>query len=170
MSNCSNNYGPWQFPEKLIPVMIMNARDGKPLPIYGKGDNVRDWLHVEDHATALCTILERGKIGDSYNVGGNAERQNIEVVKAICAIMDQQRPENGPHEKLISYVTDRPGHDARYAIDARKIKRELGWEPAWTFEQGIASTVEWYLSNENWWRDIVAAGGAGGRIGLGKKG
>ena len=170
MSNCSNNYGPWQFPEKLIPVMIMNARDGKPLPIYGKGDNVRDWLHVEDHATALCTILERGKIGESYNVGGNAERQNIEVVKAICAIMDQQRPENGPHEKLISYVTDRPGHDARYAIDARKIKRELGWEPAWTFEPGIASTVEWYLSNENWWRDIVAAGGAGGRIGLGKKG
>lgn len=170
MSNCSNNYGPWQFPEKLIPVIIMNARDGKPLPVYGKGENVRDWLHVEDHASALCTILERGKLGESYNVGGNAERQNIEVVRAMCAAMDKHFPENAPHDQLITYVTDRPGHDARYAINASKIKRELGWEPAWTFERGLASTVDWYLQNEAWWREIVARGTAGQRIGLGKKG
>lgn len=170
MSNCSNNYGPWQFPEKLIPVIMMNARDGKPLPIYGKGDNVRDWLHVEDHASALCTILERGRLGESYNVGGNAERQNIEVVRAICAEMDKHFPANAPHDKLIEFVTDRPGHDARYAINAAKIKRDLGWEPAWTFETGLATTVEWYLKNEPWWREIVARGSAGQRIGLGKKG
>lgn len=170
MSNCSNNYGPWQFPEKLIPVIIMNARDGKPLPVYGKGENVRDWLHVEDHASALCTILERGKLGESYNVGGNAERQNIEVVRAMCAAMDKHFPENAPHDQLITYVTDRPGHDARYAINASKIKRDLGWEPAWTFETGLASTVDWYLQNESWWREIVSRGTAGQRIGLGKKG
>ena len=170
MSNCSNNYGPWQFPEKLIPVIIMNARDGKPLPIYGKGDNVRDWLHVEDHASALCTILERGRLGESYNVGGNAERQNIDVVRAICAEMDKHFPANAPHADLIEFVTDRPGHDARYAINAAKIKRELDWEPAWTFETGLATTVEWYLKNEPWWREIVARGSAGQRIGLGKKG
>ena len=170
MSNCSNNYGPWQFPEKLIPVIIMNARNGKPLPVYGKGENVRDWLHVEDHASALCTILERGKLGESYNVGGNAERQNIEVVRAMCAAMDTHFPENAPHDQLITYVTDRPCHDARYAINAAKIKRDLGWEPAWTFENGLATTVDWYLQNESWWRDIVARGAAGQRIGLGKKG
>jgi dTDP-glucose 4,6-dehydratase len=169
MSNCSNNYGPWQFPEKLIPLVIMNARDGKPLPVYGKGKNVRDWLHVEDHASALCTILERGQIGESYNVGGNAERQNIEVVRAICAAMDAHHPENAPHDKLITYVTDRPGHDARYAINASKIKRDLDWEPAWTFDQGLSSTVDWYLANEDCWRAIVASGGAGARLGLTKK-
>jgi dTDP-glucose 4,6-dehydratase len=169
MSNCSNNYGPWQFPEKLIPVVIMNARDGKPLPVYGKGENVRDWLHVEDHASALCTILECGQIGESYNVGGNAERQNIEVVRAICAAMDAHHPENAPHDKLITYVTDRPGHDARYAINASKIKRDLDWEPAWTFDQGLSSTVDWYLANEDCWRAIVASGGAGARLGLTKK-
>jgi dTDP-glucose 4,6-dehydratase len=170
LSNCSNNYGPWQFPEKLIPVMVMKARDGEKLPVYGKGENVRDWLHVEDHAAALCTILERGRIGESYNVGGNAERQNIEIVRALCAAMDRLRPDAAPHDRLISFVTDRPGHDARYAIDARKIKHELGWEPAWKFEDGLSSTVEWYLNNESWWRAIVAKGTAGQRIGLGKKG
>jgi len=170
LSNCSNNYGPWQFPEKLIPVIIMKARDGQRLPVYGKGENVRDWLHVEDHASALCTILERGKLGESYNVGGNAERQNIDVVRAICAAMDERRPEGAPHEQLISFVTDRPGHDARYAIDARKIKRELDWEPSWRFEDGLSTTVDWYLKNESWWRDIVTKGTAGDRIGLGKKG
>lgn len=170
LSNCSNNYGPWQFPEKLIPVIIMNARDGKPLPIYGKGDNVRDWLHVEDHASALCTILERAKLGENYNVGGNAEHQNIDVVRAVCAEMDKHFPDNAPHADLIEFVTDRPGHDARYAINAAKIKRDLDWEPAWTFESGLATTVEWYLQNEPWWREIVARGSAGQRIGLGKKG
>ena len=150
MSNCSNNYGPWQFPEKLIPVVIMNARDGKPLPVYGKGENVRDWLHVEDHASALCTILERGQIGESYNVGGNAERQNIEVVRAICAAMDAHHPENAPHDKLITYVTDRPGHDRRYAIDASKIDATLGWRPRWTFEQALPATIEWYASQVEW--------------------
>ena len=129
-----------------------------------------DWLHVEDHASDLCTILERGKLGESYNVGGNAERQNIEVVRAMCAVMDTHFPENAPHGQLITYVTDRLVHDARYAINAAKIKRDLGWEPAWTFENGLDTTVDWYLQNESWWRDIVARGAAGQRIGLGKKG
>ena len=166
-SNCSNNYGPWQFPEKLIPVMAMKARDGEALPVYGKGENVRDWLHVEDHAEALWLILTRGRLGESYNVGGDAERQNIEVVRLICKLMDARFPEAAPHERLINFVTDRPGHDFRYAIDAAKIKRELGWAPAHDFETGMAETLDWYLENETWWRDVVARGkGAGVRLGL----
>lgn len=168
-SNCSNNYGPWQYPEKLIPVLIMKARDLQPLPIYGKGDNVRDWLFVDDHASALAAILERGRLGESYNVGGNAERTNLDVVEAVCAVMDEARPENAPHNRLISYVTDRPGHDFRYAINASKIKAELGWEPAHRFDAGIAETVRWYLDHEEWWRSLQQSSDkVGARIGQAK--
>jgi dTDP-glucose 4,6-dehydratase len=150
MTNCSNNYGPYQFPEKLIPVVILNAVEGKALPIYGDGLNVRDWLFVDDHARALRTVLARGRVGATYNVGGRAERSNIEVVRLICSILDRLRPEGAPHERLISYVRDRPGHDRRYAIDSRKIERELGWVPEETFESGIEKTVRWYLDNPTW--------------------
>ena len=153
-SNCSNNYGPCQFPEKLIPLMILNGLKGKPLPVYGKGNNVRDWLHVEDHAQALAAILMRGKIGRSYNVGGNAERTNLEVVNAICDQLDRRTPsaDRSSRRKLISFVTDRAGHDRRYAIDASRIMNEIGWKPSRTFEQGLSETVDWYLSNEAWWQ------------------
>lgn len=153
-SNCSNNYGPWQFPEKLIPVTILNALDGRPLPVYGRGENVRDWLFVDDHARALVRVLMHGRPAETYNVGGGAERRNIDVVQTICALLDARRPAGAPHARLISYVSDRPGHDLRYAIDARKIGTELGWSPNETFESGLARTVDWYLSNEPWWRGI----------------
>ncbi|MEQ9478864.1 MAG: dTDP-glucose 4,6-dehydratase [Algiphilus sp.] len=154
ISNCSNNYGPFQFPEKLIPLMILNAVDQQPLPIYGKGDNVRDWLHVEDHARALRTVLEQGEAGSDYNVGGEGERTNLQVVEAICEIMDEQRPDHAPHRDLVRFVTDRPGHDQRYAIDATKIRQELGWAPEHHFEAGLRETVQWYLGHLDWCRQI----------------
>jgi dTDP-glucose 4,6-dehydratase len=150
-TNCSNNYGPYQFPEKLIPLMIANALAGKPLPIYGDGSNVRDWLYVGDHCTALRRVLKSGVPGETYNIGGWNEKPNIDIVHAVCALLDELRPDPaGPHARLITYVTDRPGHDRRYAIDARKIERELGWRPAETFESGIRKTVAWYLSSQDW--------------------
>jgi len=151
-TNCSNNYGPYQFPEKLIPLMILNALEGKPLPVYGDGKNVRDWLFVEDHCAAIRAVLERGRPGETYNVGGNSERANIDVVTAICDLVDEMRPQPGvaPRRRLITYVQDRPGHDRRYAIDARKIERELGWKPAESFEGGLRKTVRWYLEQSEW--------------------
>jgi dTDP-glucose 4,6-dehydratase len=151
-TNCSNNYGPYQFPEKLIPLIIQRALNGEPLPVYGDGRNIRDWLFVSDHCAAIRTVLEKGRVGETYNVGGDAERQNIEVVKVICALLDERRPRAGepPRESLITYVKDRPGHDRRYAIDASKLKRELGWAPTVSFEEGIARTVDWYLGNQPW--------------------
>ncbi|WP_349762851.1 dTDP-glucose 4,6-dehydratase [Xanthomonas campestris pv. campestris] len=156
-TNCSNNYGPYHFPEKLIPLVIAKALAGEPLPVYGDGKQVRDWLFVSDHCEAIRTVLAKGRVGETYNVGGNSERQNIEVVQAICALLDQHRPrEDGkPRESQIAYVTDRPGHDRRYAIDASKLKDELGWEPAYTFEQGIAQTVDWYLTNQTWVQGVL---------------
>ncbi|KPF71497.1 dTDP-glucose 4,6-dehydratase [Bosea sp. AAP35] len=166
MTNCSNNYGPYHFPEKLIPLMIINAIEGKPLPIYGNGLNVRDWLYVDDHADALLTVATVGKLGESYNIGGHNEKTNVEVVQAICAILDELRPDpKGPRERLITYVTDRPGHDARYAIDAGKIGRELGWRPKDTFATGLRRTVIWYLSNPKWWGDIRSSVYRGERLG-----
>ena len=157
ISNCSNNYGPYQFPEKLVPVVILNALAGEPIPVYGKGMNIRDWLYVEDHADALLTILTRGALGETYNVGGNNEVKNIELVRTICAILDEISPrESGRYEDQITHVTDRPGHDFRYAIDATKIKRELGWEPRVTVEQGLRQTVQWYLDNAWWWQAVEA--------------
>ena len=151
-TNCSNNYGPYQFPEKLIPLVIAKAIAGEPLPVYGDGGNVRDWLYVEDHCSAIRRVLEAGRVGETYNVGGNAERRNIDVVRTICTLLDERRPlaDGRPHEALITFVTDRPGHDRRYAIDASKIRDELGWEPAHGFEQGIADTVDWYLGHQPW--------------------
>jgi len=159
ITNCSNNYGPYHFPEKLIPLMIAKALDGEPLPIYGKGDQVRDWLYVEDHVRALQTVFERGEPGRTYNVGGHNERQNIEVVKTLCAILDEKRPraDGQSYTTQLTSVADRPGHDKRYAIDASRIGDELGWTPAETFETGIAKTVQWYLDNEDWWRPLIAA-------------
>lgn len=151
-TNCSNNYGPYQFPEKLIPLVIAKAVAGEPLPIYGDGKNVRDWLYVADHCSAIRRVLEAGEVGETYNVGGNSEKQNIEVVKTICALLDERAPraDGEKYEVQITYVRDRPGHDRRYAIDASKLQRELGWGPAHTFEQGIAETVDWYLANQAW--------------------
>lgn len=159
ITNCSNNYGPYHFPEKLIPLMIAKALDGEPLPIYGKGDQVRDWLYVEDHVRALQAVFERGQVGRTYNVGGHNDRQNIEVVKTLCAILDELRPraDGKPYAEQMTEVADRPGHDKRYAIDASRIGDELGWHPAETFETGIRKTVEWYLANDAWWRPLVAA-------------
>ncbi|WP_318519178.1 dTDP-glucose 4,6-dehydratase [Photobacterium leiognathi] len=159
VTNCSNNYGPYHFPEKLIPLMILNALDGKSLPVYGDGMQIRDWLYVEDHASALYTVVTKGEIGETYNIGGHNEKANIEVVKTICSLLEEFVP-NKPdgvemYQDLISYVTDRPGHDIRYAIDASKIERELDWKPAETFESGIRKTVEWYLSNETWWNRVL---------------
>ena len=166
MTNCSNNYGPYHFPEKLIPLMIINALEGKPLPVYGNGLNVRDWLYVDDHADALLTVATTGRIGESYNIGGHNEKTNIEVVKTICALLDELRPDpKGTRERLIAYVNDRPGHDARYAIDAGKIGRELGWTPKETFETGLRRTVEWYLANPAWWGDIRSGVYRGERLG-----
>lgn len=156
ITNCSNNYGPYHFPEKLIPLVILNALDGEPLPIYGKGDQIRDWLYVEDHARALYKVVTEGTIGETYNIGGHNEKQNIEVVRTICSILDELKPQsNGqPYESLITFVTDRPGHDVRYAIDATKIKNDLGWIPEETFDTGIRKTVEWYLNNLEWCRRV----------------
>src|SRR5512146_983132 len=155
-TNCSNNYGPYHFPEKLIPLVILNAVNGKPLPIYGKGDNIRDWLYVEDHARALYLVMNRGRLGETYNIGGWNEKTNLEVVRSICAILDELRPADAPHDRLITYVKDRPGHDQRYAIDASKIERELGWRPQETFETGLRKTVEWYLANTDWVQGVIS--------------
>ncbi len=149
-TNCSNNYGPYQHPEKLIPLIIQNARAGKPLPVYGDGQQVRDWLYVEDHCTAIRAVLEKGRLGETYNIGGNAERANLVIVHSICQLLDARFPEQAPHARLIAHVADRPGHDRRYAINASKIKHEIGWQPAMTFEQGIARTVQWYLDHDAW--------------------
>ena len=158
ITNCSNNYGPRQFPEKLIPVVILKALKGEPIPIYGKGDNIRDWLYVRDHATAIRTILEKGGVGETYTIGGNNEQQNIELVRTVCSILDDIRPrEDGkPYSALIEFVSDRPGHDQRYAIDASKIRDELGWEPAENNDTGMRKTVQWYLDNEPWWQQILS--------------
>ena len=168
MTNCSNNYGPYHFPEKLIPVVILNALAGKPIPVYGKGENVRDWLYVEDHADALLTVLQKGELGRSYNVGGENEARNIDIVRTICAHLDRLRPEGAPHADLITHVTDRPGHDLRYAIDPTRIREELGWRPSVTLEQGLEKTVQWYLDNEDWWRALQSREGVGERLGAGK--
>ncbi|BBK33064.1 dTDP-glucose 4,6-dehydratase [Stella humosa] len=169
VSNCSNNYGPYQFPEKLIPLMIIKGLAGERLPVYGRGENVRDWLHVEDHARALHRVFEAGRIGENYNIGGDCERTNIAVVRTICALLDEMAPASPhrPHESLIGFVSDRPGHDLRYAIDAAKIERELGWKPVETFETGIRKTVEWYLANRPWWQAIQSGQYQGERLGLG---
>ena len=166
VSNCSNNYGPYHFPEKLIPLNILNALEGLPLPVYGDGANVRDWLYVEDHARALHLIATRGRPGATYNVGGRNERRNIEVVRRICAILDELRPQNAPHERLIRFVADRPGHDRRYAIDATRLESELGWRARETFDTGLERTVRWYLDNESWWRPLRDNAYAGERLGL----
>lgn len=168
VTNCSNNYGPYHFPEKLIPLIIIRALAGDPLPVYGDGSNVRDWLFVEDHARALRRVFEAGVPGETYNIGGNSERRNIDVVRAICAALDARRPrEDGkPYAEQITFVTDRPGHDQRYAIDAAKIARELGWEPQVRFEEGIAATVDWYLSRKDWWEPILQRRYATERLGL----
>jgi dTDP-glucose 4,6-dehydratase len=165
VSNCSNNYGPYHYPEKLIPLTILNALAGQRLPVYGKGENVRDWLYVEDHARALDTIVERGRVGETYNVGGRNERRNIDVVTTICDVLDRLVPGERARTDLIEYVTDRPGHDARYAIDATKLEDELGWRAAEDFDSGIVKTVEWYLANEWWWQPL-RADYAGQRLGL----
>jgi dTDP-glucose 4,6-dehydratase len=167
-TNCSNNYGPYHFPEKLIPLVTLRALRGDKLPVYGKGENVRDWLHVEDHAEALITVLTRGQPGESYNVGGNSERRNIDVVREICRLLDEMVPNspNRPHENLIEFVTDRPGHDGRYAIDASKIHRELGWQPRHTFDNGLRETVRWFLDNRVWWERIMSGAYRGERLGL----
>ena len=166
ISNCSNNYGPYHFPEKLIPLTILHAAAGKPLPVYGKGLNVRDWLYVDDHAKALLLILTRGRPGETYNVGGRNERTNIAVVRRICEILDRMSPAGAPHERLITFVTDRPGHDLRYAIDASKLERELGWRAEESFDTGIERTVRWYLDNDWWWKPLRERVYGGERLGL----
>lgn len=167
LTNCSNNYGPYHFPEKLIPVVILNALAGKPLPIYGDGENIRDWLYVEDHADALLLVLEKGALGRSYNIGGENERTNLELVKTLCGILDYLHPrDEGSYADLITFVTDRPGHDARYAIDPSRIRNELGWRPSVTVEEGLEKTVQWYLDNENWWRPLLGRTGVGERLGI----
>ncbi len=172
LSNCSNNYGPYQFPEKLIPVVILSAMQGKAIPVYGTGANIRDWLFVDDHADALLTVLERGKIGESYNVGGRNELKNIDLVRILCRVLDGLLPASPhrPHENLITFVVDRPGHDQRYAIDAAKIERELGWTPGVSVEEGMRRTVAWYLENRGWWQAIHQRGIVGQRLGLGAQG
>jgi dTDP-glucose 4,6-dehydratase len=169
LSNCSNNYGPFHFPEKLVPLVILNALEGKPLPVYGKGENVRDWLFVDDHARALELIATRGRVGESYNVGGRAERSNLSVVETICDLLDEKRPRGDGRSRraLISFVEDRPGHDRRYAIDPRKVERELGWSQQESFETGLSKTIDWYLENEWWWRPIREQRYAGARLGTG---
>ena len=170
LSNCSNNYGPYHFPEKLVPVIILNALAGKPLPIYGDGSNVRDWLYVEDHADALLLVAQQGGIGRSYNIGGENERSNLQLVQTICAILDRLQPrEAGSYTDLITFVTDRPGHDARYAIDPSRIRSELNWHPSVTVEEGLERTVTWYLQNEDWWHPLLARQGVGQRLGTAKK-
>ncbi len=170
LTNCSNNYGPYHFPEKLIPVVILNALAGKALPIYGDGSNIRDWLYVEDHADALLLVLQKGALGRSYNIGGENERSNLELVQTLCAILDEKHPraDGKSYAEQITFVTDRPGHDARYAIDPSRIRDELGWRPSVTVEEGLAKTVQWYLDNEAWWRPLQERHGVGQRLGTGK--
>jgi dTDP-glucose 4,6-dehydratase len=167
-TNCSNNYGPYHFPEKLIPLTIIRAMRGESLPVYGKGENVRDWLHVEDHAEALTLVLQKGEPGQTYNIGGDSEQRNIDVVHTICGLLDEMLPNtvNLPHAKLIEFVTDRPGHDARYAIDAGKIGHELGWRPKRSFKEGLRQTVRWYLDNRGWWERVMSGAYRGERLGL----
>ena len=165
LTNCSNNYGPYHFPEKLIPVLILNALGGKPLPIYGDGGNIRDWLYVEDHANALLLVLEQGLVGRSYNIGGNNERTKLELVKTLCGILDRLQPSERSYADLITFVRDRPGHDSRYAIDSSRIRTELGWCPSVTVEEGLEKTIQWYLDNEEWWRPLLGRPGVGQRLG-----
>ena len=165
ITNCSNNYGPYHFPEKLIPVVILNALAGQPIPVYGAGENVRDWLYVEDHADALLTVLEQGENARAYNIGGENEARNIDLVRMICGILDRLRPADKPYANLITFVTDRPGHDLRYAIDPTRIRTELGWRPSVTLEEGLEKTVRWYLENEDWWRALQNRDGVGKRLG-----
>ncbi|HEZ2430537.1 TPA: GDP-mannose 4,6-dehydratase, partial [Neisseria meningitidis] len=169
---CSNNYGPYHFPEKLIPLMILNALDGKPLPVYGDGMQIRDWLFVEDHARALYQVVTEGVVGETYNIGGHNEKANIEVVKTICALLEELAPEKpagvARYEDLITFVPDRPGHDVRYAIDAAKIRRDLGWLPLETFESGLRKTVQWYLDNKTWWQNVLNGSYRLERLGTGK--
>lgn len=167
MTNCSNNYGPYHFPEKLIPVVILRALSGAPIPVYGQGLNVRDWLYVEDHAVALLTVVGKGAVGRSYNIGGNNEATNIDLVRKICAILDDRRPGNRPYAEQITHVADRPGHDLRYAIDASRIRDELGWQPSVTLDEGLALTVDWFLEHEDWWRALADRDGVGRRLGTG---
>lgn len=167
VTNCSNNYGPYQFPEKLIPVVILKALAGEPIPIYGNGENIRDWLYVEDHADALLLVLQKGRVGKSYNVGGDNEFSNIDLVQSLCAILDKKEPRGeGSYAEQIIFVADRPGHDARYAIDPSHIREELDWQPSVTLEEGLALTVQWYLDNESWWRPLLNRSGVGSRLGL----
>ena len=166
-TNCSNNYGPYQFPEKLIPVVILKALAGEPIPIYGNGENIRDWLYVEDHADALLLVLQKGRVGKSYNIGGDNEFRNIDLVQSLCAILDKKKPRGeGSYAEQIIFVADRPGHDARYAIDPSRIREELDWQPSVTLEEGLALTVQWYLDNESWWRPLLNRSGVGSRLGL----
>lgn len=167
-TNCSNNYGPYQFPEKLIPLMILNALEGKPLPVYGRGENVRDWLYVDDHAEALLAVLERGRVGETYCIGGHCERRNLDVVHALCGLLDELAPDPGigSRRELIRFVQDRPGHDLRYAIDAGKVERELGWTPRESFDSGLRRTVQWYLENRSWWERVRSGAYRGERLGL----
>jgi dTDP-glucose 4,6-dehydratase len=165
LTNCSNNYGPYHFPEKLIPVTILNALHGKPIPVYGNGENIRDWLYVEDHADALLLVLEKGQLNRSYNIGGENERRNIDLVRTICTLLDEMAPKATPYSDQITFVTDRPGHDARYAIDPSRIREELGWRPSVTVEEGLRRTVRWYLDNEAWWRPLLDRKGVGERLG-----
>ena len=169
-SNCSNNYGPYQFPEKLIPLIILNALEGKPLPVYGQGDNIRDWLYVDDHARALYLVLTQGQVGETYNIGGHNEQTNLEIVHQLCQFLDDQLPQSPyrPHQQLITFVTDRPGHDLRYAIDATKIEHTLGWQPQETLATGLDKTVQWYLDNREWWQRIRDGRYRGERLGLGE--
>lgn len=168
LTNCSNNYGPYQFPEKLIPVVILNAIQGRFIPVYGAGENVRDWLYVEDHADALLTVLESGKTGRSYNIGGENEVRNIDLVRMLCSLLDEKRPHEGSYSDLIEFVSDRPGHDHRYAIDPSRMREELGWRPSVTLEEGLSKTVDWYLENDDWWRPLLERRGVGVRLGQSK--
>jgi len=166
LSNCSNNYGPYQFPEKLIPVVILKALAQEDIPVYGRGENIRDWLYVEDHADALLTVLSKGSVGRTYNIGGENEARNIDIVRHVCAVLDEKRPRAAPYENQISFTTDRPGHDQRYAIDSTRIRNELGWQPATGLKEGLEKTVQWYLDNPTWWRALQRRGTIGSRLGL----
>jgi dTDP-glucose 4,6-dehydratase len=166
ITNCSNNYGPYHFPEKLIPLTIVRGLKGQSIPVYGKGNNIRDWLYVEDHARALIAVLRRGRVGEVYNIGGNAERQNIDVVRSVCGLLDFMAPSPRPHAELIAFVEDRPGHDLRYAIDSSKIRAELGWTPREDFDSGLAKTVRWYLDNRIWWERVLSGAYRTERLGL----